>query len=157
QRNRIITGKTECTIIVTAPKKSSALITGDFAEKQGRKVLVVPGTISDEKYKGSNKLLLKKNVDPALALDGILCYLNGTKAVEQIGIFDIPKEIPVKKIEVSQAEENVISLLGKERMSVQDLSEKCGADVGELCEILFDLELREIISQTADGKYFVSR
>jgi DNA processing protein len=157
QRNRIISGICECTIIVSAPEKSGALITGDFAERHGRKVLVVPGTISDEKYKGSNKLLLKKNVDPALAIDGILSYLNGVKAVRQIEIFDIPEKIPVKKIEVSQTQEKIISLLENEQSSVQDLSEKSGMGVGELCDVLFDLEMTEIVSQTADGKYFVLR
>jgi len=155
QRNRIISGVCECTIIVSAPEKSGALITGDFAERHGRKVLVVPGTISDEKYKGSNKLLLKKNVDPALALDGILSYLNGVKAVQQIEIFDIPDKIPVKKLEVSPTQERIISLLESEPSSVQDLSEKSEMDIGEIYDALLDLEIRGIISQTADGRYFV--
>jgi len=157
QRNRIISGICECSVIVSAPEKSGALITGDFAERHGRKVLVVPGTISDEKYKGSNKLLLKKNVDPALALDGILSYLNGVKSVRQMEIFNTPEKIPVKKLEVSQTEKSVISLLENKPSSVQDLSEKSGMDVGELCDVLFDLEMREIISQSPDGKYFVVR
>jgi predicted Rossmann fold nucleotide-binding protein DprA/Smf involved in DNA uptake len=92
-----------------------------------------------------------------LALDGILSYLNGVNEIQQIGIFDVPDEIPAKKIEVSPAEKDIVSLLNAAPLSVQDLSEKSGMDVGELCETLFDLEMREIICQTADGKYLVSR
>ena len=155
QRNRIISGLSQCSIIVSAPEKSGALITADFAQRQNRKVFVVPGTISDEKYKGSNKLLLKKIIDPALTIDGILCYINGTKKPEQIGIFDIAIPQNGKKIDLPKPQENLLSFFGKEPVSLEELSQKSGIDTVELYGALLDLELEGIIYKTAQDKYFI--
>ncbi|MBI2038888.1 MAG: DNA-protecting protein DprA [Candidatus Niyogibacteria bacterium] len=57
QRNRIIAGLAEATIVIEAPEKSGALITARFALDFNRDVGAVPGEITSINSKGTNQLL----------------------------------------------------------------------------------------------------
>ena len=152
QRNRIISGLSECSIVISAPQRSGALHTAKFAEQQGRKIMAAPGARSDERYGGCNKLLLKSNVVPALEISGIISYINGTKKVEQIGMFDIPKVKPTNPQVFSSP---IIQYLSKNPISLENLSLKSGIYTDELYEILFDLSFDGSIKQDMSGNYYI--
>lgn len=57
QRNRIISGITNGTLIVECDLKSGAMITADRAIEQGRDIFAVPGNIGHKNSNGTNKLL----------------------------------------------------------------------------------------------------
>ena len=56
-RNRLISGLCLGTIVVEATRSSGSLITVDHALEQGRDIFVIPGSISDPLYAGSNRLI----------------------------------------------------------------------------------------------------
>lgn len=57
ERNRIVSGLCDATIIIEAPERSGSLVTARLAAEQGREVLVFPGPIRHPNYKGSHKLI----------------------------------------------------------------------------------------------------
>lgn len=57
QRNRILAGLSEATLVVEAGQTSGALITAKMALEEGRDVLAVPGPITSERSAGTHELL----------------------------------------------------------------------------------------------------
>ncbi len=56
-RNRIISALSLGTVVVEAGAKSGALITARHANEQGRDVFVIPRSVEEKEYSGSNSLL----------------------------------------------------------------------------------------------------
>jgi DNA processing protein len=57
RRNRVIAGLSLATIVVEAALRSGSLITARLAAESGREVMAVPGTPTDERHRGTNRLL----------------------------------------------------------------------------------------------------
>lgn len=76
-RNRIISGLANSVSIIEASEKSGSLITAEYALEQGKDIFTVPGSIYNQRYKGSNKLL-KNGAQVLLSTEDFLDYYNLT-------------------------------------------------------------------------------
>lgn len=79
-RDRIITGLSDCCVIVQSGTGSGSLIAAKYAVKQGRKLFVVPGPAFNERYLGNN-LLLKAGFSAVLDHEDVLSWLDETRLI----------------------------------------------------------------------------
>ena len=75
KRNRIISGISDCTVVVEAGKTSGALITAKEAVKQHRTIFAVPGSIGNQSTVGSN-LLIQEGAKTLLSAENIIDWYN---------------------------------------------------------------------------------
>ena len=114
QRNRIISGLSELTVVVQAGSDSGALITAELAAEQGREVFAVPGNI-DSRYNLGNNKLIKEWAVPVTCIQDIL---------DAMGVVGINRE---------EAEQ----LLGKTEIEIFTLLENYGElTIDELCRLM---------------------
>ena len=132
-RNRIIAGLSLATIVIEASEKSGSLITAGYANEYGRVVFSVPSNITNPYGKGTNNLI-KEGAVPLTGIEDIyetIPYLNKNKA---------DPDYKPSKIE------SVILKLSSSPIHIDLLSEKTGIKVDDLLLILFDMEMKGIIS-----------
>ena len=150
-RNRIVAGMTLGTVVVEANLTSGALITANFATEYGRQVFAVPGRIDSPRSKGCHDLI-KKGAKLCEGVEDILSefeYLfpssNRPPSVSETGL--------LPALELSENEQKVYAVLGKEELSIDDVIRQCGLPASATSVALFSLEMKRLIRQLP-GKMF---
>lgn len=136
ERNRIIAGLSQLTIVVEAPERSGALITAKFALDANRDVGVVPGEISSLVSKGSNELL-KHGAHPILNSRDALEILGILESAESNDFFDDGE----KKILF-----HIIDFISSEELFL-----KTGMDIKEFNQKISALEIKGAVRSVSGG------
>lgn len=164
ERNRIISGMSDCTLVVEAPAKSGALITARDALEQGREVFSVPGSVTRESCAGSNALLRDGASAACCGWDVLRGYEGRYPDIAQ-------REVPSPKAEVrpndkkdidnlpqpsyidlecitqelDPLQKRIVETIGNETVYVDVLATKLDMSSPELMMALTDLGLMGII------------
>ena len=142
-RNRIISGLCEATVVVQARNRSGALITAELAAEQGREIFAVPGNI-DSPYNLGNNRLIKEGASPLICTDDILEYL---------GISGADEEDAQKRL--SEREYQIFKLLKKEgELSVDEVCMRTGMTPAYVNPILAVMEMKGFINSEM-GRVFL--
>lgn len=147
QRNRIISGICEATVIIEAAQKSGTLLTARLALEQNREVLVVPGSINSPNYQGSHQLirqgacLVTNSKD---ILDALPYYLHIDKpSLDQTNL----------KAKISEQAQQILNFLAEQDSSIESIMHFCNIDFGQLSLLMLELEMNELIRQNETGHY----
>lgn len=145
QRNRIISGLSEVTVVVQAGNGSGSLITAELAAEQGREVCAVPGNIDSQYSLGSNKLIK----------DGALPVVSTGDILEIMGIGAMEEKTAVKLL--SDMEMKIFSMIKEYgEMTVDDICFKLKKSPAYVGSIITVMELKGVI-YTALGKIFIAK
>ena len=149
RRNRIISGMSAGTLVVEAGEKSGALITAQLALEQNREVFAVPGNVTSERSRGTNRLIkqgakLVENVQDIL--DELRPQLRGL----------LREAEAAPRVAMSGSEKTVYEVLGDEPKHIDDIATELGQPSGQVLATLLSLELKNLVLQLT-GKYFVRR
>jgi DNA processing protein len=149
QRNRIVAGLSETTLVVEAGEKSGSLITANWAKKFGRKIFVVPGPITSENNKGIMQLI-KEGATPISSAQDIFSYYNVdyTKSLS----FNIKEKTTNKKKGI---EVKIIEQLQREAMDIDTMAKFLNIKTAELGTMLSLMHLKGKI-KLIGNKYYVS-
>lgn len=146
-RNRIISGLSLGVLVAEASLKSGSLITARLALDYGRDVFALPGAITSERSKGTNKLIK-----------------DGAKLIECTE--DILDELPVKRgvrkesiaenRDLLPEEEGILNLLDGAPLLIDTIIQETGLSVSKINAILLDMEIKGLVGQEP-GKIFYKK
>lgn len=146
QRNRIIAGLSDITIVVESAFKGGSLVTAKFANEYNREVFALPGKTTDALSVGCNYLIKSHQAYLVENSKDIIDYFNfnSQKKSKQIDLF----------IEISDDEKVIVNYLKKNgKQHIDKMSFDLNMKSYELMPLLLDLELKQIIS-TLPGKFY---
>lgn len=145
QRNRIISGLSECVLVVEAREKSGSLITADFALEQGKDIYAVPGRVSDSLSQGTNRLIQQ----------GAGIFLNVEDFLKEMHIFTKAGENSSlnQKISLENLERLVYSCLDFIPRSLEELLMETRLSLGILMENLETLQAKGCVSEVYKNYY----
>ncbi len=147
-RNRIIAGLCDTTIVVESDIKGGALITANIASAYNRDVFAVPGRTSDQYSRGTNRLIADQTATLITDAEDLVRHM-GWKIKER----SLQKEFTFN---LTPDQEEVLKFL-KENPddTINEMVVKTGRTYANLSDILFQLELSDIIATLPGGRYAV--
>ena len=141
-RNRIISALADVVVVVEARRRSGTLITVDAALEQNKDIMAVPGRVGDVLSEGCN-YLLKQGAHVVTQTRDIL---------EILGINIINKK-EKNNIVLASEEEKVYGSICLIPKSIDIIIEETHLTPLKVCEILLNLELKDMIEQVSHNYY----
>lgn len=147
-RNRTISGLALGTIVVEAAETSGALITARYAGELGREVFAVPGPITSEMSRGTNRLIQ----DGAKLVHGwedVIAELPETwrRCLKE------PATAPAPEPVLDADEGRLLSLVGGEPVHIDRLIARSGVSSSRTAALLLTLELKGWVRQLPGQRY----
>ncbi|MDD5528481.1 MAG: DNA-processing protein DprA [bacterium] len=136
-RNRIISGLSKAIVVIEASLKSGVFSTVEWALKQGKEVFAVPGNITSENSKGTNKLIK----------DGAIPVTSAKDVLEYLGILPIISDTDKKTITLTEEENTLFNILDYEPIHLDKLAITLNLPVQKVLSLLLNLELKGIVRQ----------
>src|SRR6185503_9389351 len=154
QRNRIVAGMADATVVIEAGVKGGALITAEIANSYNRDVFAFPGRIGDDYSEGCN-FLIRNNKAQLLTCAADLAYSlgwekgeNAKPAVEQFVLpFDL---LPDESLILNFIKQN------NGPLAIDDLSLKTNMPTSKLAMNLLNMEMQGYIRSLPGKTYCIS-
>ena len=153
QRNRIVAGCSDATLLVESASKGGGLITCSIARSYGREVFAFPGSVHSDYSEGCNNLIRD---------NGAALVTSATDLVKAMGWEEDRKlaQAQQKGIErtlfphLSPEENAVVHVLRQNNdLQINLLSVRTDIPISRLTGILFTLEMKGVIRAMAGGCY----
>tara|TARA_R110001599_G_scaffold156928_1_gene342918 strand:- start:13342 stop:14451 length:1110 start_codon:yes stop_codon:yes gene_type:complete len=151
QRNRIVAGISQATIIIESAEKGGSLVTADIANSYSRDVFAVSGRTTDLYSKGCNRLIKDNKAALLTSAEDVAKMLNWDLDSKQKKSKTIQKQLFV---ELNTNEQKVYNYLLKNGKQLLDIiAIECNLPVYKLAPLLLQLEMKGVV-QPLPGKLF---
>lgn len=153
ERNRIVAGMTQLTVVVQSALRGGAMSTANTAFNYDREVMAVPGRLNDEMNEGCNHLIRKEKAHLLTAAADV---------VEIMGWKPLGKQISPRQRnlfpELDGDSGRIYELLKFEPspLAIDEIHMRTGIDVPQLMSTLTELEFDGIITRHPGNRYSIS-
>ncbi|HOA71231.1 MAG TPA: DNA-processing protein DprA [Bacillota bacterium] len=149
QRNRLISGLSLGVVVVEAGLRSGALITADWALKQGRPVMAVPGSVKSRASQGTNRLI-QEGAYLATCAEDVLSFLRKDNEY-------VPQPETAGPVQRVSLEEALVLNCLTQHESVEEICDNLKEiPVHRTMSLLASLEVKGYIKSVAGGKYLLT-
>ena len=145
QRNRLIAAMGEALCVMEARLKSGTLNTVRHAERYGKPVYALPGSIFSPLSEGTNQLLAEGRAKPLLHAADVLSAM-GLSAPAKPGSTS-------QKTKLSRDAQQILAMIGPSPKALEVLCEESGFSTGVILAALTELELAGKIIPLAGRRY----
>jgi len=143
QRNRLIAGLCDATVVVESGAKGGALITAELANDYNRDVFAFPGRVNDEWSAGCNTLIKNNKASLIETADDILRFMSwekqnsGLSSNVQTALF----------LDLSDDEQQIVNLLrqNSEGIQLNELAIQLEKPVSKISSMLLEMEFKGVV------------
>lgn len=152
QRNRIVAGMADATIVVESASKGGSLITASLANSYARDCFAFPGRVNDQYSCGCNELVSRNKAALITSAWDFVEAMNWEVAAKKKSASKIQTELFP---ELTQDETSVITLLRKnsDGLQVNQMVVLLNIPINKLLPLLFEMEMKGYIKAVAGGCY----
>lgn len=151
QRNRIIAGLCDATVVIESAARGGALITAELANEYNRDVFAFPGRVNDEYSVGCHALIKNNKASLIESADDILRFMNWAKqdststAAVQTSLF----------LDLSDDEKEMVTLLRKnaDGIQVNELGIALSKSFSNISSLLLEMEFKGVVRCLPGGIY----
>lgn len=148
-RNRIIASLCDATIVVESDIKGGAMATARMAAAYNRQVFALPGRVTDDFSRGTNRLIADNVAQMLLSTDEFIDavgWKRRERATEQRQLV----------LEFSEVQQRILDALREHpEFTVNELVRHLGMPYAALTDQLFQLEMADVIVAVPGGHYAV--
>lgn len=156
ERNRIVAGMADLTIVTEAAIKGGALITAKLANDYNREVMAVPGSLEQPCSAGCNRLIRNHQAHIYTGIEDLDYLMNWTE--EQTASLKKSPNLWENLPELSEPEKTVLQLLqNRPDMQIDDLSWQAQIPLNQLASLLLTLELQGLIKALPGKKFALAQ
>lgn len=145
QRNRIIAGISDATVIVESAVKGGSLLTANAANTYNRDVFAFPGRADDKYSQGCNNLIKTYQAQLITNTADLLDIMGWTPSQKAVQ--------PSLFVELTDEEQRIVEALRQEAIGTNELSRRLNIPIQKLVSMLVLLEFKGVIKSLPGNMY----
>ncbi len=150
QRNRIVAGMADATVVVESASSGGSLITASIAQSYSRDCFAFPGRVNDQYSCGCNELVARNRAALITSAHDFVEAMNWCGGA----VKEKPRQAELFP-ELSPDETVIIGLLkaSSDGLQINQLVVKTDIPITTLMPLLFDMEMKGLVKAVAGGCY----
>ena len=152
QRNRIVAGMADATVVIESASKGGSLITASLATGYDRDCFAFPGRINDQYSQGCNELVSRNRAALITSAYDFVEAMNWEVATKKKSAEDLQTELFP---DMSPEETAVMTALreNSDGLQVNQMVVQLNTPINKLLPLLFEMEMKGYIKAVAGGCY----